>query len=217
MRKDFIVLRYDTGRYPFQRFLASNVFKIPRLHLLHKAWEKQTGKEQRHYSDNLTLRKLMQRLPDDSLFYKIYHRWVADIVAPHYGMKISYSEHPKMRVHLSGTGCVSDFHRDAEVTGRLDQINCYLPFTDVFDGCTVWCETDYGSEDYEPLDLKYGEALLWDGGMLKHGTRTNDTGHTRISCDFRFHGKYPQLVDPPWSDILASRRPVADSRINGPS
>jgi hypothetical protein len=205
MRSNFIIVRYETSRYPFQQVLASKVFKIPRLNQLHHVWKKQTGKESLDYKDNLALRKLMQRLSDESLFYKIYHKWIADVIAPHYGMKISYSAHPKMRVHLAGTKCVSDFHRDAEVTDRLDQINCYLPFTDVFDSCTLWCETDYGSEVYAPLNLKYGEALLWDGGMLKHGTYPNETYYTRVSCDFRFHAKNTELVKSPWSDILSAR------------
>lgn len=199
------ILRYDVNQYPFQPVLASRVFKVPKLHLLHEVWKKQCDKQELTYKDNLVLRKLMQRMPDDSVFYQIYNAWVANVVAPHFANKISYSAHPKMRIHLSGTGCVSDYHTDAEITGRDDQINCYLPFTDVFNGCTVWCETDYGNAQYEPLNLKYGEALLWDGGMLKHGSRENNTGFTRVSCDFRFAPKQPELVQSPWSDILSSR------------
>ncbi|AWF80532.1 streptomycin biosynthesis enzyme StrG [Microbulbifer sp. A4B17] len=200
-----IIVRYDVNQYPFQRVLSSSVFKVPNLHKLHEVWKKQSGKQVLTYKDNIVLRELMQRLPDNSLFYQIYHTWVANVIAPHFNRKISYSAHPKMRVHLSGTGCVSGFHRDVDITKQYDQINCYLPFTNVFEGCTVWCETDYGTDQYKPLNLRYGEALLWDGGMLKHGSKENDTGHTRISCDFRFSPKKPDLVASPWSDILSSR------------
>src|SRR5690606_14317032 len=120
--------------------------------------------------------------------------WVRRVLAPRYGGHISYAAHPKMRVHLAGTGSVSDFHCDADVTGRLDQINCYLPFTDVRDGSTLWCEHDYGSNDYAPLNLRYGQALVWDGGRLRHGTVHNDTDLTRVSCDFRFSVARPELV-----------------------
>lgn len=207
MFSNFVRLTYDTTRYPFQQLLAAQVFKVPRIDQLHHVWLKQTGQRALHYQDNLLLRKLMQRLPDDSPFYKVYHQWVAEVLAPHYGSKITYSAHPKMRVHLAGTGTVSDFHCDADVTGKHDQINCYLPFTDVFDTCTLWCETDYGTENYQPLPLRYGEALLWDGGRLKHGTYHNTTGSTRVSCDFRFVPKPSALVQAPWSEILA-RRPL---------
>ncbi len=205
MREEFIVLSYDTDRYPFRKALEAHVFKVPKLDELHRVWKKQTGKEKLSYDDNLLLRKIMQNLPDDALFYKIYHQWIADIIAPHYDNKISYSKHPKMRVHLAETGTVSDFHRDADVTGRPDQINCYLPFTDVFDSSTLYCETNYNSDQYEPLNLKYGEALLWDGGMLKHGTYFNRTDNTRVSCDFRFSYQNDPSIVPPWSEILRSR------------
>ncbi|TXI15697.1 MAG: streptomycin biosynthesis enzyme StrG [Pedobacter sp.] len=205
MRKEFIVLSYDIDRYPFSKVLERQVFKVPRLDKLHLAWRKQTGRDVFYYNDNLILRKVMQDLPDEAVFYKVYHKWIADLIAPNYANKISYSKHPKMRVHLAGTGTVSDFHRDTEVTGRPDQINCYLPFTDVFDGSTIYCQTEYNSENYEPLNLKYGQALLWDGGLLKHGTYFNDTDNTRVSCDFRFSYAKPEKVRPPWNDILNHR------------
>jgi hypothetical protein len=206
MHEKFIILNYNTEIFPFKEILEKNVFKIPKLNELHHVWRKQTGNNELTYNDNLILRKLMQRLPDEALFYKVYHRWIARVIAIHYANKISYSAHPKMRVHLAGTGSVSDFHRDAKVTDRLDQINCYLPFTDVFEGSTLWCETDYGSEKYTPINLKYGQALLWDGGMLKHGTYKNDTSNARVSCDLRFHPKKPDKVNKPWDSILLGRK-----------
>ncbi len=201
----FLRLDYDVAAFPFQPLLA-RLFGVRQLDRLHEAWSKQTGRERLTYADNLKLRRLMQRLPDESPFYRLYNRWILSILAPYYARKISYSAHPKMRVHLSGTGCVSDFHCDADVTGRDDQINCYLPFTDARDGGTLWCERRYGSEDYAPLDVRYGEAIVWDGGRLRHGTFANETGATRVSCDFRFSMLEPDRVAPPWRDVL-SRRP----------
>lgn len=205
MPPNSIILKYDVKKYPFQFVLASQVFRIKKLDSLHKVWRRQTGKDTLSYEDNLTLRKLMQSIKDDSLFYRLYHAWIGQIVAPHFGRKITYSAHPKMRVHLAGTSSVSAFHRDADVTSRSEQINCYLPFTDVADGATLYCETDYGSEDFQAINLCYGQALLWDGGMLKHGTLANDTGNTRVSCDFRFVAKLPDQVASPYSDILSGR------------
>lgn len=205
MPPNSIILKYDVRKYPFHFILASQVFRIKKLNTLHKVWQRQTGKDTLTYEDNLTLRKLMQSIKDDSLFYKLYHAWIARIVAPHFGGKITYSAHPKMRVHLAGTGSVSAFHRDAEITDRAEQINCYLPFTDVANGATLLCESTYGAQDYHPINLRYGEALLWDGGMLKHGTLANDTEQTRVSCDFRFIAKKPEIVASPYRDILSGR------------
>ena len=212
MQRHCIVVDYDTERFPFQAVLAKQVFGVERIDQLHLAWQGGAEGAGPGYADNLRLREKMQRLPDGSLFYKIYHGWVARVLTPHYG-KVSYSGHPKMRVHLSGTGSVSDFHRDEDVTGRADQINCYLPFTDVYDGCTLWAETDYGNDDYQPLNLNYGQALLWDGGRLRHGTYANHTPTTRVSCDFRFSVRTDTPVQSPWRDVLAGRSsvPVATS------
>jgi hypothetical protein len=204
MEKHALVIDYDTGRYPFGRVLES-VFSASRLDRLHETWQRRTGRSELSYADNLALRRRLQQLPDDHAFYQLYHVWIARLVARRYGNRVSYSAHPKMRVHLAGTGGVSEFHRDAEITGRADQINCFLPFTDVYDTCTVWTEVNYGARDYEPIDLRYGQALLWDGGQLLHGTYPNLTGRTRVSCDFRFHALNPARVASPWCDVLAGR------------
>lgn len=205
MRPDFVILSYDIQKYPFQQILASHVFGVKKLDELHLDWLAKTNKTTLEYADNLYLRKIMQDLPDDSVLYKLYKRWVAKVLAPNFAGKISFSNRPKMRVHLANTSSVSNFHRDADVTGKPHQINCYLPFTDVYDTNTIWCEQDYGQTNYAPLCLKYGEALLWDGGMLTHGTFANKTAHTRISCDFRFHPLDPLSLQPPWSDIISNR------------
>lgn len=204
MLKNAVVIAYDTKRYPFQEVLAA-MFKVPVLPQLHVYWQRRMNRVALTYEDNLLLRNKMQALKEDALFYKVYHRWISDILSPYYGGHISYSAHPKMRVHLAGTGSVSCFHRDADVTGREHQINCYLPFTDVYDTNTLWCETDYGLKDYQPINLQYGQVILWDGGYLTHGTIKNETDITRVSCDFRFQAKFPDRVKAPWSHILAGR------------
>src|SRR5687768_7701218 len=91
------VITYDTILYPFAKVLSAYVFKVPQINKLHDYYSKQKGVEKLAYSDNLILRRLMQELPDDSLFYKVYHFWMKEVIAPKYGHKISYSAHPKMR------------------------------------------------------------------------------------------------------------------------
>ncbi|MBL4906739.1 MAG: hypothetical protein JKX94_04745 [Sneathiella sp.] len=200
-----ITLNYDTRKYPFRKILSEQVFRVPRIDKLHHYWAAQSGKKKLDYGDNLLLRKIMQRLPVTSDFYHLYHRWLEEIIGPRYGNKISYTMHPKMRVHLSGTPSVSDFHNDASVTGRDDQINVYLPFTDVFDGSTLWCQKDYESTESIPLNLKYGQALIWDGGYLSHGTKENNTDVTRVSCDFRFAYLDESRVKGKYRNVLAGR------------
>lgn len=200
-----VILDYDTVRFPFKAYLEKCVFKVPRLEKLHVYWARQSGKDALEYQDNMLLRKLMQRLDDEAPFYKIFKSWIYNVLAPQYAMKLSHSQHPKMRVHLAGTGCVSAFHRDANITKRDEQLNVYLPFTDVYDGATVWAEDSYGSDNRIPINLRYGQAMIWDGGFLSHGTVENETDITRVSCDFRFKMLQPEKVDPPYSTVLSGR------------
>lgn len=199
------ILEYDVQAYPFQEVISKKVYRVPKLSYLHEYWRIKSKKDSLSYQDNLLLRKALQNLPQEADFYKVYHPWVANIIGTRVGRRLSYSLHPKFRVHLSGTESVSSFHRDSHITNRPEQINVFLPFTDVFEGNTLWCEDNYGSDNFIPLNLKYGQALLWDGGYLKHGTLKNNTGLTRVSCDFRFHYKDEFLADEAIRKILSGR------------
>lgn len=185
-----LILRYDTARFPFAAVLRRDVFRVPDLARLHEYT--QTVRQTKgqggplRMRDNLNARELMQRLPDDSTFLRVYHAFIVAVLAPLIGRPISYSNRPKMRVHFPGTESVSSMHSDVPVTKRTDQINFWLPFTDVADSAALWLESDYGRADYAPVALHYGEVLIFDGGYLNHGSVGNKTAVTRISLDMRF-------------------------------
>lgn len=185
-----LLLAYDTKRYPFAAWLAAALFKVPALDELHQHWRQHKlargASGELGYADNLRLRALMQRLPDDAPFYTLYRAFVRRVIAPAFGGRISYASHPKMRVHLAGTPTVSRWHRDVSVTKRPELITVWLPFTDAFAGNTLWIESGYGTGDHRPIDVAYGQALIFDGGYLEHGTVANDSGRSRVSADFRF-------------------------------
>jgi ectoine hydroxylase-related dioxygenase (phytanoyl-CoA dioxygenase family) len=48
----------------------------------------------------------------------------------------------------------------------------------------------YGRGEYTPVPVEYGQMLLFDGGLLSHGTVENTSSQTRVSMDLRFvpHG-----------------------------
>lgn len=198
------LLDVDRHRYPFAECFRKEVFAVEDLQALHRSHWIEPGRRPT-YEDNLRLRELMQRLPLQSSFYAIYERFVNEVLVRHFGGRISYAKRPKMRVHLAGTGSVSRWHRDADVTGRLDQINVWLPCTDCFGGNTLWVEDDYGSGNYQPIAVRHGQVLLFDGGLLDHGTVSNDTGSSRVSFDLRFA---PSSARPtPMTTRLLGQRP----------
>lgn len=110
-------LRYDTERFPFARVLETSVYRVAPLGQLHRFWSRQKARRgltpELGYEDNMQLRKLMQVLPDDTPFMNLYHHFVRKVIAPRFGGRISYSNKPKMRVHLAGTSSVSKWHKDA--------------------------------------------------------------------------------------------------------
>jgi ectoine hydroxylase-related dioxygenase (phytanoyl-CoA dioxygenase family) len=73
------------------------------------------------------------------------------------------------------------------VTKRIDQINFWLPVTSVAGGSALHLESDYGLADYAPVPVRYGQALIFDGGYLGHGSVDNTSEVTRVSFDMRFN------------------------------
>jgi len=67
---------------------------------------------------------------------------------------------------------------DADVTGRPEQINIWLPVTDSFGANCLWVESEFGKGDHQPVPVHYGQALFFDG-FLSHGTVPNDTDTIR--------------------------------------
>ncbi|MBV9823493.1 MAG: streptomycin biosynthesis enzyme StrG [Actinobacteria bacterium] len=183
-------LGYDTEQFPFAALLRRDVFKVRSLERLHEeVLAARVARGQRPVlktRDNLSARELVQRLPDSAPFFQLYHRFMRLVLAPVAGRSLSYSNRPKVRVHFPGTASVSSFHADVPVTKRVDQINFWLPVTSVTGGAALHLESDYGLADYAPEPVRYGQALIFDGGYLGHGSVDNDSEVTRVSFDMRF-------------------------------
>jgi hypothetical protein len=192
-RNTHLLLEYDTARFPFAPVLSRDVFKVRRLDLLHDYLSRQNARSGRtrrlRPKDNVTICGMMERQPPGSDFWTLYHRFMLAVLAPLVGRGISYTSHPKLRIHLAGTPSVSSFHHDICVTKRIDQVNFWMPFVDVAAGGTIWLESDYGKGDFAPVPVRYGQVLIFDGGYLGHGSVFNDSGGTRVSLDMRFSYK----------------------------
>ncbi len=190
----FVRLPYDTDRFPFAR-LAARVLGVGTLEELGS--RSLAAKRSRDpstvlaASDNLHLRARLAGLLETHPLIALYRQLVREVVAPSFGGWISVTQRPTFRVHLPGTPGVSRWHRDADVTGRLDYINAWVPFIDAAGTTALHVESEYDSEEYLPVDVPYGQVLVFDGGLLSHGSVTNTTDRSRVSLDFRFT---------PWTD-----------------
>jgi hypothetical protein len=192
--KEARLLLYDTQTYQFSEIISKilNCSTLNKLHVKEYLKNKDDAvTESRVFSFdyNMMLRQKLKNIGDAHPFYKLFHTWVQNEFCKEFGNKISYNSHPTFRVHMAGTPSVSAWHTDYEVTGRKDQITVWVPITNAFDSNTIHVETDYGKGDYKPVNVNYGEALLFDGNCLSHGSISNHTNFTRVSFDFRFTPK----------------------------
>lgn len=182
-------LAFDTERYPLAEAAAAVLgaadlgrLADDELGRLRDAHEREALTNE----DSLRLRAKLAALTPAHPLRALYQRLVNEVVAPPFGGRIQVTSKPTFRVHLAGTGSVSAWHRDADVTSRPDYITCWAPFVDTFGTNTLWVERDYGSGDHAPVSVHYGEILLFDGALLEHGSVPNTTEVSRVSMDFRF-------------------------------
>ncbi|WP_133247618.1 streptomycin biosynthesis enzyme StrG [Pseudomonas sp. SDI] len=182
-------VEYDTAAFPFQQIVARDVYgvsELAQLHLAQAERDRWRSDERAGYQANLRLRERMKGLADDCPLYQAYHAFARNVIAAAFGGKIAYANQPKWRVHLAQTCSVSAWHCDAQVTRRSDQLTVWVPFVDVHEGSAMHVETGYGRADFSPIALRYGQALVFDGGYLAHGTLYNHTDISRVSMDLRF-------------------------------
>ncbi|MES9939081.1 MAG: hypothetical protein ABW104_04815 [Candidatus Thiodiazotropha sp. 6PLUC2] len=118
-------------------------------------------------------------------FAELYDAFVTEVIGPLYGGIISYQRPPSFRFHYSGRGS-SAFHRDRDYGVKCGRLNLWVPLTRVWGDNSLWIESEEGAEDYTPTELDYGQALIFDGANLKHGSKVNTTSSTRVSFDLRF-------------------------------
>jgi hypothetical protein len=91
-----------------------------------------------------------------------------------------------MRVNFHGSRAILRFHNDKEYGQKPEQINVWLPITSVYGSNSMYVESFPGLSDFTPVELQYGQGLMFYGTELLHGTLDNVSGGTRISYDFRF-------------------------------
>lgn len=93
---------------------------------------------------------------------------------------------PMLRVNFHGARAILRFHRDVEYGQSPSTINIWLPVTKVYGSNSLCLESRPGKSDFTPIELDYGQALMFYGTEIWHGTLDNISGGTRISLDFRF-------------------------------
>tara|TARA_R110000824_G_C15072658_1_gene663519 strand:+ start:197 stop:895 length:699 start_codon:yes stop_codon:yes gene_type:complete len=188
------IVCFDNIEYNFRTFLQ-NLFKCENLEQIHL-----THKHLIPNSDVLSKPWPYNENSSDfhSIFYQklnepweeiiaLYEKFVADYVADLIGEDFLYQKFPTFRVHLPDMRAVTKWHYDADRDHAhpLGEINFILPLTDMYSTNAVWCESRPDSHDYSPMEIRKNQFLKFNGNRRHHGNKSNTTGQSRLSFDFR--------------------------------
>ena len=176
---------YKTSSYGFEELIKS-ILEVKDLQRSHLSYEQEEilgkGKDQ----STKIHRKFYDYIDSaDEKFTELYKRFITDNIKPIFGEDLVYQKFPTFRAHFPKNVAVFAFHKDKDYNHPEQERNIYLPITDAWDTNTVWAETSEDKGDFEPIDVEYGNFVVWNGNSLNHGSKTNTTGKTRISFDFR--------------------------------
>ena len=174
------IIKYDTGKYDFRAW-ASSMLGFEPLENIHERADLKV------YTDVVAQINVCRNELTGGFGHckSVYMDFIQSVIAPLYGGVHSYQIPPSFRFHFSGKGS-SAFHRDRDYGVDPAHLNVWIPLTQVRDSNSIWIESEEGLGDFSPVVLEYGEALIFDGPNLCHGSVWNDTPSSRVSMDFRF-------------------------------
>lgn len=132
----------------------------------------------------------------DGIFLKTYKEFINYISNEIFHEKIVYQAKPTLRIQFPNNKAVGGWHRDRDYNHPIEEINFWIPVTKAYDTNTIWVESSFDKQDFSPVNLKFGEMLIFDSGLM-HGNKINAENNTRISFDFRVipFSKYSALTN----------------------
>ena len=168
------ILEYDSTRYNFRKW-ACEVLGVRDLEAIHSLNKVKT------FNISPTANQLAKSF---SSILEIYKSFIVEVLEKEIGGITDYQSPPSFRFHYSGLGS-SVFHRDRDFGVEQGRINVWVPLTNVWGDNSLWIEGKEGDEDYQPITMRFGQILLFDGVNISHGSKINATPSTRVSFDFR--------------------------------
>ena len=182
-------LRYDINEYKFID-LVSNLYDC-NLNELHNSKEDryelftELGKDSHTVYHKMFYNKLdngWKEIQDE------YNRFVNEVVLPYLGLNEALVQtFPTLRIQLPNNVAIVIKHFDSDELHKhpTGEINFIYALTDMFDTNTIHVEKMPRLEEYEPVLLKAGECISFNGNKCSHYNVVNTTGKTRVSWDFR--------------------------------
>mgnify|MGYP000055880372 FL=1 len=190
------IVKFNKDKYPFDK-LVSSLYNCDLNQL--------NDNKDYTYLDNKSLfTKENVGKDSDSIFHKVFYDklregWpelihlYEEFLIKEIGIlfkeeeEIIYQKTPSYRVNQPGGKAVYISHSDGDKNHNhpSGEINIFLPLTKAYGNNTIWVESIPGLGDYSPIEIKFGEFLMFYGNKLRHFNKINNTGKTRCSFDFR--------------------------------
>jgi len=183
-------INYNTGKYNFKDYIKK-ALNTDTLSFIHKNDDFIYNEKFKRENDQSThYHKLYYDFSRTAEFTELFKSFIEGVVKPQFGEEVVYQTIPTFRLHFPGNIAVGEYHRDRNYrdedwASRVKESNFFLPFTDAFGTNTIWVESEEGKEDFSPMEVEYGQIVMWDGTNLLHGNKTNEESTTRVSFDFR--------------------------------
>ncbi len=184
------ILDYDKERYDF-RGLISDYIGTESLEDLTTRYADEADRQGNSLYKNMEQSPVFQRMyaglngPEGEAFYALYRRFIREVVRPQFDEPIYYQAKPSHRILFADVPGQSRFHRDRDYGHAPGEVNFLVVQTKAAGHNAMWIESEEGKGDYRPLELEVGQYGKFRGVDLSHGARANDTGHSRVSFDFR--------------------------------
>jgi len=193
-----IIFDYDNIKYNFTELFLNHLskFNVNDLQKLHIQIAKNflnTSIVTSEDDQTVPIYKILYEIFDsnDSInrnptgtFLSTYKEFIYYLSDEIFNEKLVYQKTPTLRVQFPKNKAVFEFHRDRDYNHPLEEINIWVPLTISKNTNSIWIESKFDKNDYKPMNLKYGEFLIFDSG-LKHGNKINLENKTRLSFDFR--------------------------------
>jgi len=180
------ILKYDTAQYNFAE-LVGGLFPVDLAELDNEDQKGALalGKDTHTSFHRVFYDRLDSGWPE---FVNLYHSFLREVIHPLFEDDVLiFQKYPGIRFNRPGAKAVYKWHSDGDEDHKhpLGEVNVFLPITRCFGNNSMWYETIPGMGDWRPLEIDYGQFLIGYLNQCRHGNKTNDTGKTRVSFDFR--------------------------------
>lgn len=191
------IYEYNKNNYRFDEMLK-DLFSVPALelmHVFHSGTSLNNSAEWREESDGrfhqLFYSKLNLRGPGKPWqeIIEVYDSFVKNEIRNKLNDEADFlvQQFPSLRVQLPNSQAIHKWHFDSDVDHGhpTGEINIQIPLTVMYDTSATWIEAVPGMGKFTPMNMFPGQFAIFNGNKCTHGNKSNKTGLTRVSFDFR--------------------------------